>query len=78
MKALLVGKPFLWDIYKESNDAHFGKLEEFFEFISGNPTTKNLFLEWNTKPEVHHIETWLKLPKIEIPSTLKNITGSFL
>lgn len=33
IKAMLAGKPFLWDFYKESNGAHTGKITDFLEFM---------------------------------------------
>lgn len=35
VSALLAGKPFLWDIYKENNGAHLGKMEDFGEYVDG-------------------------------------------
>ncbi|MFB0964097.1 MAG: elongation factor P maturation arginine rhamnosyltransferase EarP [Patescibacteria group bacterium] len=33
VKAMLAGKPFLWDFYKESNGAHVEKIMDFLEFV---------------------------------------------
>lgn len=33
IKAMLAGKPFLWDFYKESNGAHVEKIADFLEFV---------------------------------------------
>lgn len=32
-QSLIAGKPTLWDIYKESNNAHIEKIEDFLEFL---------------------------------------------
>lgn len=32
---MLAGKPFLWDIYRESNGAHEEKIRDFGEFVDG-------------------------------------------
>jgi len=32
-QALITGKPVLWDIYKESNNAHIEKIEDFLTFL---------------------------------------------
>ncbi len=32
-KAMLAGKPFLWDFYKETNGAHREKIEDFLSFL---------------------------------------------
>lgn len=33
IKAMLAGKPFLWDFYKEKNGAHVEKIEDFLTFV---------------------------------------------
>ena len=33
IKAMLTGKPFLWDFYKESNGAHEEKIGDFLDFV---------------------------------------------
>jgi hypothetical protein len=33
VKAMLAGKPFLWDFYKEKNGAHAEKIEDFLAFM---------------------------------------------
>ena len=33
IKAILAGKPFLWDFYKESNGAHVEKIADFLDFV---------------------------------------------
>lgn len=33
--AILAGKPFLWDIYREDNGAHLEKMSDFCKFIDG-------------------------------------------
>lgn len=33
IKAMLAGKPFLWDFYKESNGAHEEKIGDFLDFV---------------------------------------------
>ena len=70
MKALLTGKPFLWDIYKESNGAHIGKLEEFFTlFPTSNESLKELFLGWNTTPSSSAVKDFLQInPLLSLPS----------
>ncbi len=30
---MLAGKPFLWDIYRESNNAHFEKIQDFTDYV---------------------------------------------
>lgn len=30
---MLAGRPFLWDFYKETNDAHFDKIADFLSFM---------------------------------------------
>ena len=33
VKAMLAGKPFLWDFYKEANGAHEDKIADFLDFV---------------------------------------------
>lgn len=35
VSAILAGKPFLWDIYREKNGAHLEKMADFREFVNG-------------------------------------------
>jgi hypothetical protein len=37
---MLAGKPFLWDIYRETNGAHLEKMNDFGKFIDE-------FVDWS-------------------------------
>lgn len=46
IQAIIAKKPYLWDIYKENNDAHFYKVDEFWDFL-GNKEYKEILKVFN-------------------------------
>lgn len=46
IQAIIAKKPYLWDIYKENNDAHFYKVDEFWDFL-GNKDYKEILRVFN-------------------------------
>lgn len=46
IQAIIAKKPYLWDIYKENNDAHFYKVDEFWDFL-GNKDYKEILRIFN-------------------------------
>jgi len=70
VRAQWVGRPFVWQIYRQDEEAHLVKLSAFLdlysaEFGSASEVVKALFLAWNSVGEllpawqgfVEHIET---------------------
>lgn len=79
VKAILAGKPFLWDFYKEKNGAHAAKIEDFLlftepfferreDFQTYAEATRAFNSDVFGKPE---IETCLKILVRPSPETLR-------
>ena len=48
VRALLLGKPFLWHIYPQGENTHIKKLESFLEkYCSNNKELKQTFINYN-------------------------------
>lgn len=47
VRALLIGKPFLWHIYKQDDDVHMKKLDAFLEKYTEDENLKKIFRTYN-------------------------------
>ena len=47
VRALWAGKPLVWQIYPQSDDAHHGKLEAFLDLLQAPPSLRALHAVWN-------------------------------
>ena len=47
VRAIWAGKPLLWNIYPQHDDAHHGKLEAFLRLLQAPPTLSQLHRSWN-------------------------------
>ena len=47
LRALWAGKPFVWQIYLQHDQAHAAKLEAFMERLQLGPTVRTLHRAWN-------------------------------
>lgn len=76
--ALVSNTPFLWDIYKENNNAHIHKLDDFEYFLnlkSSNFSDYNIILKefniWNKKSSLNSFLN-LKIPKNIFKKLIEN------
>ncbi len=70
VRALWAGKPFVWNIYAQDDDAHHGKLEAFLDELAVPPSLGQAYRAWNgvgtaVWPALEHItwrdwETWAR------------------
>ncbi len=47
VRALWSGKPFIWNIYPQHDDAHHGKLEAFLDVLQAPPSLRRFHQVWN-------------------------------
>lgn len=47
VRALWAGKPFIWHIYEQQDNAHQVKLEAFLDWAQAPETIRAAFLQWN-------------------------------
>ena len=47
VRALWAGKPFVWQIYPQDDDAHITKLRAFLDRIGASPSVSSLCERWN-------------------------------
>lgn len=50
VRALWAGKPFVWQIYPQHDDAHHAKLEAFLAWLGAGSELREFFLAWNGIP----------------------------
>ncbi len=47
VRALWAGKPFVWQIYPQHDDAHHAKLDAFLDWMHAPPSLKRFSRQWN-------------------------------
>lgn len=47
VRALWAGRPFVWQIYPQDDDAHHGKLEAFLDWLKAPEDLRALYRMWN-------------------------------
>lgn len=50
VRALWAGKPFVWHIYPQHDDAHLAKLHAFLDMLQAPPSLRAVHIAWNGKP----------------------------
>ncbi|BDU58504.1 hypothetical protein LMORI2_14860 [Limnohabitans sp. MORI2] len=65
VRALWAGKPFVWHIYPQDDNAHHVKLEAFLNSLQAPTSLREFHLAWNgistsfTTPDSEVLKTWL-------------------
>jgi uncharacterized repeat protein (TIGR03837 family) len=49
VRALWAGKPLVWQIYPQHDDAHLAKLQAFLDRLDASPSLRDLHAVWNEK-----------------------------
>ncbi|MEO6983894.1 MAG: elongation factor P maturation arginine rhamnosyltransferase EarP, partial [Paralcaligenes sp.] len=52
IRAIWAGKPFLWQIYQQDEDAHITKLQAWLAHTSFSPAVHTLMLAWNRHTDI--------------------------
>jgi uncharacterized repeat protein (TIGR03837 family) len=47
VRALWAGKPFVWQLYPQHDDAHHAKLEAFLDWLEGPAAMREFYRSWN-------------------------------
>jgi uncharacterized repeat protein (TIGR03837 family) len=61
VRALWAGKPLVWHIYPQHDDAHHRKLEAFLEWLDAPPSLREFHRAWNgmgAKLPLANVESW--------------------
>ena len=58
VRALWAGKPLLWHIYPQDDDAHIEKLDAFLDTINASPSLRALHHAWNTGTPLPALKDW--------------------
>ena len=65
IRAIWVGKPWVWQIYKQSDDAHLAKLDAFLNALECPTFIKEIHWKWNHSlgdtqflPNLNDLEKW--------------------
>jgi uncharacterized repeat protein (TIGR03837 family) len=65
VRAIWAGKPFVWNIYPQTDNAHLEKLQAFLDTLQASATVRQCHMDWNQK-EVSYNEH-IKTQKIRFP-----------
>ena len=74
VRAIWAGKPFVWHIYPQDDQAHLAKLDAFLDMLEAPVSLRNFHKAWNCKdltpdapglPQIEQPE--IKLPEIDLP-----------
>ncbi len=60
VRALWAGKPFVWQIYPQDDNAHHDKLEAFLDMLGADATLRNLHHIWNNVTPTTGGRPWLR------------------
>jgi len=89
VRAIWAGKPFVWQIYPQDDDAHIAKLHAFLDRAGASPSVIALHEQWNaaarsaaavpspTLPDMPNWEAAAPALKTEL-SVLPDLTGALL
>ncbi len=61
VRALWAGKPLLWHIYPQDDDAHLAKLDAFLDWLDAPPSLRTAHHAWNghgAAPDLTDLKTW--------------------
>ncbi len=50
VRALWAGKPFIWQLYPQDDDAHHAKLQAFLDWLQAPPSLRHAYEVWNGLP----------------------------
>lgn len=50
VRALWAGRPFIWHIYPQHDDAHHAKLRAFLDWLNAPPSLRQAHASWNALP----------------------------
>lgn len=73
VRALWAGKPFVWQIYPQHDDAHHSKLEAFLNVLNAPPSLRAFHHVWNGVKGVNDIGQAF-LPALELASWQQTVT----
>ena len=63
VRALWAGKPFVWHIYPQDDNAHHAKLKAFLDWMDAPPSLRALHAAWNhTHPHAALPDLWQEMP----------------
>jgi uncharacterized repeat protein (TIGR03837 family) len=63
VRALWAGKPFVWNIYPQDDNAHHAKLDAFLDWMEAPPSLRELHAAWNlTRADATLPNLWQEMP----------------
>lgn len=69
VRALWAGKPFVWQIYPQHDDAHHSKLDAFLNRLNAPPSLRTFHLVWNGVSQA-------TLPTLSLASWQQTVTAA--
>lgn len=77
IKAMLAGKPFLWDFYKETNGAHAEKIDDFLDFVRPFFSDEERFANYADATRAFNAEIFSPETARKCADALRDTTESF-
>ncbi|MEP6588502.1 MAG: elongation factor P maturation arginine rhamnosyltransferase EarP [Polaromonas sp.] len=65
VRALWAGKPFIWHIYPQGDEAHLDKLAAFLDMLQAPPSLRTFHSVWNSESASQEP---LQLPRLDLPA----------
>lgn len=75
VRALWAGKPFIWQIYPQDDDAHHSKLEAFLDVLDAPPSLRAFHHVWNGMKNTSAMNQPL-LPALALPEWQQTVTAA--
>ena len=68
VRALWAGRPFVWQIYPQHDDAHQGKLQAFLDWLQAPPSLRAFHAAWNRREAPQGTAAGPLLPAADLPA----------
>jgi len=68
VRALWAGRPFVWQIYPQHDDAHQGKLQSFLDWLQAPPSLRAFHAAWNRREAPQGTAAGPLLPAADLPA----------
>ena len=72
VRALWANKPFVWQIYRQHDDAHHSKLETFLDLLKAPPSLQTFHHVWNDVNGLSQAD----LPALALPQWQQTVSAA--
>lgn len=68
VRAIWAGRPFVWQIYPQDDDAHLAKLDAFLDWLAAPDSLRQVHAQWNLGLRSAQAEQFVKPPRVAVAS----------